>query len=84
MNRAELSPCFTQGLDGAFYLAMGQKIKVDLATTGQTDAAVAGTIKSVQLPRVPASWVGPGGVPARGHHVCGDIPHPQVTTMQCL
>lgn len=29
---------------------------MDLATTGQTKAAMAGTIKSILLPQVPVSW----------------------------
>lgn len=29
---------------------------MDLATTGQTKAAMAGTVKSIQLPQVPVSW----------------------------
>lgn len=57
---------------------------MDLATTGQTKAAMAGTIKSIQLPQVPVSW-GSWLTPSqRLPRVCVDILPIQATTMQCL
>lgn len=83
MNRAELSPCFTLGLEGVFHLQGAE----DQGGPGHnwSDQSCNGRNYKIHSAAPSPCELGVlADLPARGYRMCGDILPIQATTMQCL